>query len=192
MTRLAFVALVLTGLVASAASAATPQPKRTAKGLVTALNTRAITVNGRRCEITTASPGRATIRLYFVGASAKIACANGILRAIDVLNASPAITSTEPTHPGSGGDLHASAVGGSGVLMTQTSVGGTTSSAGMSGSFSVLALGNGSITAGRTIGPLSLTCTLGDGSPELGGFQVGDALTNMQCKNGMLTSITRG
>jgi hypothetical protein len=181
--------LLLAGLTAPASLAAAPQPKSTAKGEITALNTRAITVSGRKCEITTASPTRATIRLYFVGADAKIACANGILRAIDVLKSLPPVKSTQPTHPAGGSDLHASAIGGSGVSLSQTTVGGITSSASMSGSFTVLALGNGSITAGRPIGPLSLTCTLGDGSPEVGGFEVGDTLSNMQCKNGALTLI---
>ena len=156
---------------APASLAAAPQPKWTAKGSITALKVHSITVHGQTCRITTASPGRATLRLYGLGIEAKISCANGVLRAIDVLKSLPPIKSTEPTNPAGGSDLHASAVGGSGVLLSQTIVGAITSSASMSGSFSVLALGNGSITAGRPIAPLSVTCTLGDGSPEVGGFK---------------------
>jgi hypothetical protein len=189
--RRSFVVLLLAGLAAPA-SLASAQPGWTAKGSITALKLHSITVHGETCRITPTSPGRLTLRLYYVGAEAKIACAGGVLRKIDVLSALPGVTSVGPTHPGST-ELHAAATGNPTLLMTQTTVGnGTgTRSDSLSGNFSVTAIGNGSITAGRPGSSLSLTCSLADGSPEVGGFQAGDALVNMQCRNGVLTSITR-
>jgi hypothetical protein len=57
------------------------------------------------------------------------------------------------------------------------------------GAVPISAIGNGSITVGT--GPVNLTCTTGEASPDIGGFQVGDRVTNMRCQNGVLVSITR-
>jgi hypothetical protein len=185
--RVALVTLALAGLAAPA-GLATTTPNWTAKGEVTKLNARTITVNGRSCRITSSSPDRLTLRLYFVGAEVKIACADGVLRAIDVLHPLPAITVgpptfTRPPPPSSGGPS------GSAIL-TQTISGATTSSASaLVGTTSITALGDGSITAGG--GSLMLTCTIGAGSPDIGGLQVGDRLTRLEGRNGVLTSLTR-
>ena len=194
VTRLPLLVLLLLGLAAPASLAAAPQPKWTAKGPVTSLSAHTITVNGRKCQITTASPTRATLRLYFVGAGAKIACADGVLRKIDVLSVLPGVTIKEP-QPGAGGStLTATATGNSTLVLSQSISGnstGTTVSRTMLGSFSVTAIGNGSITGGRPGSSPSLTCAVGDGSPDVGGFEVGDPLSRMDCRNGVLTSITR-
>src|SRR4051812_28180845 len=63
-------------------------PQWTATGGVTALGKRSITVHGQTCRITTASPPSATLRLYHVGAEARIACKKGILKTISPLRAS--------------------------------------------------------------------------------------------------------
>jgi hypothetical protein len=187
MKRLGLVALVLAGLTATAALAGTPT--WSAKGTVTALNRNAITVNGRNCKITTVSPPRSVLRLYFVGAHAKISCAGGILRKIDVLQALPAITTAgPPTYP-KPSTTTSSSTSSSTIVTSQTIVGLSGSSSGISGTFSITAIGNGSITGGA--GRISLTCTIGDGSPETGGLQVGDRLSYMHCKNGVLTDLTR-
>jgi hypothetical protein len=187
--RTALAALVLSGLTAPAALAATA-PKWTAKGAITKLNTRTIAVHGTTCRITSTSPARTTLRLYYVGAEVKVACTNGVLHAIDVLKQLPSVTSTGP-QSGGGTTLPAIATQ-SAVLMTQTSQGlsgsSISSSNALVGRFSITAVGGSSITAGR--GGLSLTCTLGEGSPDVSGFQVGDTLSDMRCRNGVLTSLT--
>jgi hypothetical protein len=184
MSRLAFVVLLVVGLAASAALAATPQLKWTAKGSITALHLHSITVNGKSCRITTASPARLTLRLYYVGAEAKIACADGILRKIDVLNVLPSIK-IKSSQPGTGGGNFGTAS----VSISQTGVITSTSGAVAFAAVPISAIGNGSITVGS--GPGTLTCTIGEGSPDIGGLQVGDRVTSMQCRNGVLTSITR-
>jgi hypothetical protein len=171
MMRLAVAALVLTGLAAPTALA-TP-PKWTAKGAVTTLRLHSITVHGTTCRLTTASPPRSTMRLYYVGAAAKIACAHGILRAIETVPLPPVIV-TAPLP------------GASATRTTTTN--GPLSFETVGGNFAITALGT-SITVGG--GSLMVTCTVGDGSPDVSGFQVGDRLSRMECRNSVLTSITR-
>jgi hypothetical protein len=180
--RIALAVLVLVGLSVPAGLAATA-PKWTAKGAITKLNTRAITVHGISCRITTASPARATLRLYYVGAEAKIACAGGVLRAIDVLKQLPTIVGKPTTGP----PTTFQAVPGATLLTTVTS--GSRAAELLGGTISITAAGNGSITAGG--GTLALTCALGEGSPDIGGLQVGDRLTRMECRNGVLTALIR-
>jgi hypothetical protein len=184
MTRLPFAVLLLAGLAAPAALAATPQPKWTAKGAITALHLHSITVHGQSCRITTASPARLTLRLYYVGAEAKIACADGVLRKIDVLNVLPSVT-IKGSQPGTGGGNFGTAS----VSISQTGVITSTSGAVAFAAVPISAIGNGSITVGT--GPVNLTCTIAEGSPDVSGLQVGDRVTSMQCRNGVLTSITR-
>jgi hypothetical protein len=97
MKRLVFAALVAAAVTAHAGLAASA-PTWTARGKVTALTARAITVHGTTCRITTTvSPSRATLRLYAVGTPARIACANGVLtRIIRVAVTSPS-ASVDPT-----------------------------------------------------------------------------------------------
>ena len=184
MGRLALAVLVLAGLAVPAGLADTA-PKWTAKGHVTKLNTHAITVHGTSCRITSVSPGRATLRLYYVGAEAKIACTAGVLRAIDVLKQLPSVmsqsvTRTPPTAASSAGVVTAGT-----QTSSNTSIG--TVSASGSASFAITAVSSTSIS----VGPLSLTCRIGEGSPDISGLQVGDRLTRMECRNGVLTSLTR-
>jgi hypothetical protein len=183
--RIALAALVLAGLTAPAGLSATA-PNWTAKGAVTKLTAHTIVVKGTPCRITTASPSRATLRLYYVGAEVKIACQDGVLHAIDVLKQLPSITVTDPQRA-AGATI--TAIATTGVALSQ-SRGPSVSLDVLAGQFSIAALSATSITAGR--GPISLTCTLGDGSPDVSGLQVGDALREMRCRNGVLTSLTGG
>jgi hypothetical protein len=184
MRRLPLAVVILAGLAAPAALAATPQLKWKAKGPITALHLHSITVNGKSCRITTGSPARPTLRLYYVGAEAKIACADGVLRKIDVLNVLPSVT-IKGSQPGSGGGNFGTAS----VSLSQTGVITSTSGAFGFAAVPISAIGNGSITVGT--GPGILTCTIGEGSPDVSGLQVGDRITGMQCRNNVLTSITR-
>ena len=52
----------------------------------------------------------------------------------------------------------------------------------------ITALDDGSITVGS--GKVVLTCTIGAGSPSIGGLQIGDRVHDMRCRNGVLASIT--
>lgn len=95
----------------------------TARGAITALRVKSITVHGRTCRITGASPDRATLRLFYVGAEAKIACANGVLRSITSLN-QPTMISVPGTSStaGSGGSEGWSGGGGSASFSWGTDV----------------------------------------------------------------------
>jgi hypothetical protein len=183
--------LLLAALAAPASLAAASQPTWTAKGSITALKVHSITVHGQTCRITTASPTRATLRLYFVGASAKIACANGVLRTIDVFKVAPASIILAP--PNGSGTFTASATGNPNLLLTQTFVtlssGLISSSNSLAGGAPITTLTDTSISAGG--GTVSLTCSIGAGSPDLGGLAVGDRITRMICKNGVLMDLTR-
>jgi hypothetical protein len=79
--RIGQLALIVLALASQPASGASRE-RWTAQGIVTALGSRTITVHGATCRITTASPSSATLRLYYVGAEAKIACTKGVLRSI--------------------------------------------------------------------------------------------------------------
>ena len=100
-------------------------PKWTAEGAITALRMHSITVRGHTCQITAASPGRQTLRLFYVGAEAKIACVQGVLRSIDVLKAAPSIQATEPA-PNSDNSGVSQAAGGDGQCTTSTDAHGHT------------------------------------------------------------------
>ena len=185
MGRLALTAVVLAGLVVSAEAAAVT-PRWTAKGAVTRLNARSITVNGKSCRITPASPGRATLRIFFVGTRVKIECADGVLLDIDVLHQLPPINVAPiPTTPPSTSSNVTLL-----ITQTQSSVNGATvSSTTVAGNFSITALGNGSISVKSASGKFSFTCTVGTGSPDVSGFHVGGHVSKMTCKDDVLTSI---
>jgi hypothetical protein len=195
MMRLAVAALVLTGLASPVALATTPT--WTAKGAITTLRLQSITVHGQTCQITTASPGRATLRLYSLGTEAKIACTNGVLRAIyplhtlkPIVSGPPVFPAPPPASPTSPGLDNAillgqSLISGGMVVSRSESLVAVPSGSG----FPITALTDTSITAGS--GRSSVTCAIASGSPDLGFFQVGDRLSRMDCRNGGLTSITR-
>jgi hypothetical protein len=179
--------LLLAGLAAPASLAAA-QPTWTAKGSITALKLHSITVHGQTCRITTASPSRATLRLYGVGIEAKIACANGVLHAIDPLHAPtvikvPGTVYSPPTTSGSGNSLATA------QTIVALSSGLISPSSSLTGGTPITALTDSAISAGG--GTVSLTCSIGAGSPDLGNLAVGDRIIRMDCKNGVLTSITR-
>jgi hypothetical protein len=181
--RIALAALVLAGLTAPATFAATA-PKWTAKGAVTKLTAHTIVVKGIPCRITSASPTRATLRLYYVGAEVKIACREGVLKAIDVLEQLPSIIVTGPQR----GAATLQAIATTGAALSQTRGAGVSLDV-LTGQFPITALSPTSITAGR--GLVSVTCQLGDGSPDVGSYEVGTRLTRLECRNGVLTSLTR-
>ena len=185
MGRLALTAVVLAGLVVSAEAAAVT-PRWTAKGAVSRLNARSITVNGKSCRITPASPGRATLRIFFVGTRVKIECADGVLLDIDVLHQLPPVNVAPiPTTPPSTSSNVTLL-----ITQTQSSVNGATvSSTTVAGNFSITALGNGSISAGS--GSQTVTCQVGGGSPDVSDYHVGDRLSRLECRNGVLTTLTR-
>jgi hypothetical protein len=161
----AIAATILVGLVPANAVAATA-PSVTAKGFVSAIGARAITVGGRSCRITTLSPPHSVLRTYHIGDSAKITCRSGVLRTISSLKPGLVITTTlSPT-----GSTDITAVPGVGAHMTVT------------------ALTYAEITFGA--GGTKLTCTIGVATPDVGGLQVGTELQSVTCSNGVLTSFT--
>ena len=162
----AIAASVLAGLAPASALAATA-PSSTAKGVVTAIGARAITVGGRTCRITpTLSPPRSVLRHYRVGDSAKITCKNGILRTIATLEPGLVIT----TSLSQTGSTDITAVPGTGAQMLVT----------------VLTYDSITFAAGGT----KLTCTIGVATPDLSGLQIGSELKSVSCSNGVLTSFT--
>ena len=192
MGRIALAVLVVAGLSVPAGLAATA-PKWTAKGVITKLSSRGITVHGTSCRITTASPARATLRLYYVGAEAKVACTGGVLRAIDVLHALQPLTSPGPA-PCRATTLNFVANVSVSLSENRACPSASTSSGFVSldvlaGRFPVTALSDTSITAGA--GSIGVTCKIGEGSPDIGGLQVDDRLTRMECRNGVLTGLVR-
>jgi hypothetical protein len=187
--RIALGVLALAGLSVAAGQAATA-PKWTAKGAITKLNARTITVHGTSCRITTASPAHVTLHLYYVGAEAKIACADGVLRAIDVLHALPPVTSPGPA-PCRATTLNF--VANTSVSLSESrscpsTSGGLGSLDVLAGHFPVTALSESSITAGA--GSISVTCTVGNGSPDVGALTVGALLSRLTCRGGVLTAFT--
>jgi hypothetical protein len=187
--RIALATLVLAGLAAPAGAAAAT-PSWTARGPVTRLNPHSITVSGKSCRVTSASPGRSTLRIIVVGSRVKIECAGGVLLDIDLLHPLPPMNPVPltPTTP----STSSSSASSMSLAMTKTesSANGTTvSSTTLTGNFAITGLANGSITAG--IDSQSATCRVGDGSPDVSGFRVGDRLSRLDCRDGVLTSLTR-
>src|SRR6476469_5055567 len=85
MGRIALVALALAGL-AGPTALATPPPHWTAKGKLTRLTHRAITVNGKSWRLTAASPDGAAPRVFLAGGLVEIECADGVLADIALLH----------------------------------------------------------------------------------------------------------
>ena len=184
MGRIALATVVLAGLAAPAGASALA-PRWTAKGAITRLNTHAITVHGTSCRITPASPGHAVLRIFVVGSKVKIECANGVLLEIDGLRPLPPIDLT-PTAPSSASSSSTTLA----VSETQTSSNGSTESQTVAtGNFPITALGNGSISAGT--GSQTVTCQVGSGSPDVSGYHVGDRLSRLECRGGVLSVLSR-
>jgi hypothetical protein len=180
MGRIALVTVVLAGLTASAAVAA-QHPRWTAKGKITKLTSRTITVHGKSCRITADSP-KPLLRIYVVGSTVKIVCGDGQLVTIDRLSTT--------TNGAPGQSSSSSSVSGSSSASSSTSSGSSSSSASalaLAGEFSVTAVGNGSITVRG--GSSSYTCKIGTGSPDVSGFHVGARVSKMTCKDDVLTMI---
>ena len=189
MGRIALVALALAGLTGPIALATSP-PHWTAKGKLTKLTHRTITVNGKSCRITPASPDRAALRIFVVGGVVKIECADGVLAEIDLLHPSTAsggaAGSSSSNQSTSGQSVSSSASSSS----SSSSNGASSSATALAGSFPITAVGNGSITVSAPY-VTSVTCKSGGGSPDLTGLKVGDVVTKMTCKDGILTGLTR-
>jgi hypothetical protein len=179
MGRIALVTIVLAGLTASAAAAA-HHPRWTAKGKITKLTSRTITVHGKSCRITADSP-KPLLRIYVVGSTVKIVCGDGQLLTIDRL---------ATTSNGSPGQSSSSSSVSSSSASSSTSSGSSTSGSSalaLAGEFSVTAIGNGSITVKG--GSSSYTCKVGTGSPDVSAFHVGARVSKMTCKDDVLTMI---
>lgn len=173
---------MVAGLAATAAVAA-GQPRWTANGAVKALGIHTITVGHQTCRITAASPPRSVLRLYYVGASAKIACVRGVLRAIDVLAPQPVINASGPAHCG-GSTLNF--VANSSVSLSHSDDCSFTSDV-LAGHFTITALSSSSLTAGTSL--VGLTCGIDGGSPDTSALVVGTQLTRLTCRNGTLTGF---
>jgi hypothetical protein len=186
--RIALTALVLAGLAAPPGLAASA-PKWTAKGAITKLNKRAITVGGKSCRITSDSP-KPALHVYFVGSTVKIACADGVLLTINLLHPLPLPTNGTPGTPGQSVTTSSSSSSSTSVSSSSSSSTSTSSSnsaLAIAGDFTVTALGDGKISVAS--GKYSFTCSVGSGSPDVSGFKVGSHVSKMTCKDDVLTTI---
>jgi hypothetical protein len=174
--RIALAASVLAVLTAPPAVAA-GTPRWTAKGPITKLSHRSITVHGKTCRIASDSP---SIRVEIVGSAVRIVCDGGVLFEIDRLHLLPSV-------PGSQSSSSSSS---SSVSSSTSSSSSSVSSTAIAGDFTVAASGGGSITV-KGAGSFELTCTIGAGSPDTSGLAVGAHVSTMTCKNGVLTSLAR-
>ena len=185
MTRVALIAVVLAGLAAPAGLAEKRQAW-TAKGIVTALTNRAITVNGHTCRLA-GKVGLRAAQFFYPGDGVKIACTKGVLAKIAVVPFPPIIATGQPPAP-SGDVLVVSSTLGT---VTSSGIGTPNALLTLSGNFAITALGNGSIST--VLGLIPATCAIGAGSPDLSGFNLADRLSGMQCRGNplVLTSIAR-
>jgi hypothetical protein len=180
MGRLALVVVVVAGLAAPAGLAA-HTPRWSAKGAITKLTKRSITVNGKSCQITTDSP-RLGLHVFVVGSTVKIICADGSLLTIDLVRPGSV---TSASSPGTSGQ--SVSVSSSSASSTSGSSSAGTSALALAGDFSITALGSGSITVQG--GKSSYSCKVGTGSPDVGAFRVGGHVSKMTCKDDVLTMI---
>ena len=180
-----FAALVIAGLVVSVAISSAGR-KWTATGTVKTLSAHSITVARTTCRITSASPAKSVLRLYYVGVTAKIACVHGVLRAIAPAAISQGISVTGNAAC-SGSTLSFSA--NSAVSLSHTN-GCTFTSDVLSGRFAVLNFTGASVLAGS--GSISLMCTIGSDSPSTSALAAGVQLTQLTCRDGFLTGYLVG
>jgi hypothetical protein len=159
--------VVLAGLTAPA-GLAVHHPRWTAKGKLARLSSHAITVDGKSCRITSTS-ARPAIKIFLVGSTVKIVCADGVLLTIDLLR--------PPAGPSSS----------SSVTSSSSSSNSSSSALAIAGDFSITALASGSISVKG--GSSSFTCTIGTGSPDVSGYRVGGHVSKMTCKDDVLTAI---
>jgi hypothetical protein len=143
--------------------------KVTFGGAITALSATSISMHdGDRdltCSLTDGSPSTASVK---IGDHVRVACTNGVLTAIAPVGPPPATkpveppTRPEPAHP---------------APHVMTGAIGT-----------ITALGTTSLTVHNA--EHDLTCSLGDSSPRLGDYHVGDRV-KVLCADGMLSAIAR-
>jgi hypothetical protein len=161
--------VVLAGLTAPAGLAA-QHPRWTAKGKLARMNSHAITVDGKSCRITSTS-ARPAIKVFLVGSTVKIVCADGVLLEIDLLR--PPVNHTGPSS--------------SSVTSSSSSSSSSSSALALAGDFSITALGSGSISV--RAGSSTFTCAIGAGSPDVSTYRVGGHVSKMTCKDEVLTAI---
>src|SRR3954453_14005466 len=184
--RLAGLTVLLVAGLTLSATVSAARPKWTATGPVKKLSARSITVQGTTCRITKASPPRSVLRLYYVGAKAKIACGKGVLDAIASAGSTTGITVTGEAHcSASTSTLSAN----SSVSLSHTN-GCTFTLDVLSGRFSVLNFTGASVLAGAST--ITLMCTIGADSPDTGALVAGAQLSQLTCRNGFLTGFTGG
>jgi len=171
---------VRSGLVLVAVLAAVTAAPATAgtglAGKIVALGPTRIAVHGTStlsCRIAASSPK--AVRALTVGSRVALTCRRGVLTGIRRLGLLPA-TSTPGALPRS-------------VVPFASAPPQTPSVSSIVGSYPITALSATSITFGAP--PVSLTCSLGPGSPDLAGFELGDVIAKAVCTNGVLTSIAR-
>jgi hypothetical protein len=176
--------LVIAGLTAPAALSAA-DTKWTATGAVKALSAHSITVGHTTCRVTTASPGKSVLRRYYVGANAKIACVHGVLRTIAVAGKAASVTVTGGTA------CTASTLSSANTSVSLSHTNGCTfTSDTLTGRFTVLNFTGNSILAGA--GSITLMCTIGSDAPDTRALSAGAPLTQLTCRNGLLTGFVEG
>ena len=188
MGRIVLTTLVLAVLAAPPALAGSA-PRWTAKGAITKLNKRAITVDGKSCRITSDSP-KPAVHVYLVGSTVKIACADGVLLTINLLHPLTLPGNGTPGTSGQSVTTSSSSSSSTSVSSSSSSSSSTSSSnsaLSIAGDFTVTALGDGKISVGS--GKFSFTCTVGTGSPDVSGFKVGSHVSKMTCKDDVLATI---
>jgi ribosomal protein L21E len=198
------------GFLTAIAKVDAPPPVTTyGTGTVSALSTTSITVhNDERdltCTLTDASP---KLGDYHVGDRVKIYCTNGALvaiaRADTTTSTTGTLTALSPTSltvHSDGGDVTCSRTTGSpsldgyqlGDRVKATCVNGVLTGIARADTYqgglgTLSALSASSLTVHIDGG--DLTCTLGDTSPALGDYHLGDNV-KVYCKNGVLYSIAR-
>ena len=175
-------------------------------GVLTAVSDRSVTVlsdgGERTCTRTSESP---SLDAYHVGDKVKMTCTNGALTGIAKadtyqggLGTITALADSSVTVHTDGGDVTCKLGDGSPSLAgfhvgdnvkVYCRNGVLTSIATLqSGSGTLAALSDSSLTVHTETG--DLTCKLGDGSPNVGEYHVGDKV-KVTCTNGVLTTIAR-
>src|SRR5581483_4849473 len=114
MGRLVLVVVVVAAL-ATPAGLAAHLPRWTAKGAITKLTKRSITVNGKSCEISTGSP-RLGLHVFVVGSTVKIVCADGSLLTIDLVRPGT-VTSASASALALAGDFSVTALGNGSITV---------------------------------------------------------------------------
>jgi ribosomal protein L21E len=178
-------------------------------GTLTAFSTTSVTVHNDERDLTcTLTDGSPKLGDYHVGDKVKVYCSNGVLVAIAKVEITTittgtlsALSPTALTVHSDGGDVTCLRTTSSpsldgyqlGDRVKATCVNGAltaiakvdTYQGGLGG---ISALSTSSLTVHTDGG--DLTCTLGDGSPTLGDYHLGDNV-KVYCKNGVLFSIAK-